>query len=122
MSFLARPVSSPYSHNRKASSALTTKRRQQTDKDNTVSQVKWQAPPAGKVKYDWGKIAVRLRTKPGEWALVFQQDRLSVANAIRSGRVKDIRPEDGFEVRTANTITTVRPRVCSLYLRYNPKG
>lgn len=99
----------------------TNRRRTQPVTDETVSQVKWESPPAtGKVKYNWPKIAARLRAKPGEWALIYRQDRLSVANAVRQGHVRDVLPGDGFEVRTANTNTV--DRTCSLYLRWNPKG
>lgn len=103
---------------------MTSKRRRNpgpiSSGDDAVSQVKWEPPP-GKVKYDWAKIATRLRSKPGEWAQVYAKDRVTVANAVRSGSIKHVRPADGFEVRTANTDTLAKPPVCSLYLRYTGK-
>lgn len=97
-------------------------RRPNTTTDEPVSQVSFKSPPARPTKYDWTKIATQLKRKPGQWALVFEHDRASVANAIRMGSIVAVRPEDGFEVRTSNNDTQSRPRTCSLWLRYNPKG
>lgn len=53
------------------------------------------------------------------WGKVFAFDKVSVANAVRQGNVKAVRPDLGFEVRTRNNVR-VPERMCSLYLRYNP--
>lgn len=90
------------------------------ESETPVSAVKWKNPPPQRAKrYDWEKIATRLRRKPGEWALVFSQDLSSIAGAIRQGNVRALTPSKGFEVRTANNVRET-PRRCDLYLRYNP--
>jgi hypothetical protein len=86
-----------------------------------VSDVTWEAPPAGKrTKYDWTMIAKHLRSRPGEWAKVFDDDRTSLVNAIRQGAVKPLAPDLGFEVRTRNNVRAPI-RKCSLYMRYVPR-
>ncbi len=84
------------------------------------SEVTWESPPpVGQGRYDWAVIAEKLRTQPGEWAKIFDTDKTSIVNAIRQGNVKAIRPEDGFQIRTANNVR--RPvRTCTLYMRYLP--
>jgi hypothetical protein len=84
------------------------------------SEVTWESPPPiGQGRYDWAVISEKLKTQPGEWAKVFDHDKTSIVNAIRQGKIKVIRPELGFQIRTSNNVR--RPvRTCSLYLRYNP--
>lgn len=84
------------------------------------SEVTWESPPPiGQGRYDWAVIAEKLKTQPGEWAKVFDEDKTSIVNAIRQGKIRVVAPELGFQVRTANNVR--RPvRTCSLYLRYNP--
>lgn len=84
------------------------------------SEVTWESPPPiGQGRYDWAVIAEKLKTQPGEWAKVFDEDKTSIVNAIRQGKIRVIRAELGFQVRTANNVR--RPvRTCSLYLRYMP--
>lgn len=85
------------------------------------SEVVWESPPPiGQGRYDWGVIAEKLKTQPGEWAKIFDGDKTSIVNAIRQGNIKAVRPEDGFQVRTANNVR--RPvRMCTLYMRYSPE-
>lgn len=86
-----------------------------------MSQVTWQEPPPRPVRYDWTAIAALLQRKPGQWALIYERDRVSVANAVRQGDVAAVHPDLGFEVRTANTVQGVGPaKTCSLYMRWNP--
>lgn len=84
------------------------------------AEVTWEEPPPGRQRYDWAAIADQLRTRPGEWAKVFDRDRSSLATAIRIRGVHALLPEKGFEVRTANN-TRQTPRTCTLYLRYVPE-
>lgn len=85
------------------------------------STVEWETPPpTGKNRYNWVVIADQLRAQPLEWGKVFDRDKISVVNAIRQGSVKPLRPDLGFEVRTANN-TRAPGRMCSLYIRYNPE-
>jgi hypothetical protein len=85
------------------------------------SEVVWEPPPPEQRKrYDWNKIAAKLKRRPGEWAKVFEQDRTSVVNAIRQGAVKSLHPDLGFEVRTRNNVRAPI-RKCDLYLRYVPE-
>ena len=79
-------------------------------------------PPERKpAPYDWPKIADKLRAKPGEWALIFKQDKASYATAIRIKGIKALHPDKGFEVRTENNVRTPSPRICDLWMRYNPE-
>jgi hypothetical protein len=77
-------------------------------------------PPRRESPYDWDKIAEELRKQPMEWGLIFEGDKTSLATAIRIFGIKALRPDKGFEVRTANNIKG-HPRTCDLYLRYNPE-
>jgi hypothetical protein len=80
-------------------------------------------PPLRGPAYDWEAIARKCRRQPGRWRKVFEQDRFSLAVAIRQGSIAALRPESGFEVRTANTTswrTGDGPRMCSMWVRYNP--
>lgn len=70
-------------------------------------------------KYDWSAIADDLRADPNQWHLIFEQDRSSVAHAVRQGSIAAVRPSDGFEVTTRNN-TRGSPRLCDLYLMYVP--
>lgn len=88
--------------------------------DKRLSEVVWESPPPiGQGRYDWEVIADKLMTQPGEWAKVFDKDRTSIVNAIRQGKILVLRPELGFQIRTANNVRDPI-RTCSLYLRYNP--
>lgn len=84
------------------------------------SQITFEEPP-DKVRYDWDAIATQLRAKPGEWAKVFENDRTSLATAIRIRGVQALHPDKGFEVRTRNNKKFPTPRTCTLYLRYVPE-
>lgn len=88
-------------------------------KQRKTSAVTWEDPPLT-TAYDWEAIAEDLRSNPGQWAKVFEQDRTSYVVSIRSGSVRALRPEDGFEVKTRdNKLEPVR--TCTLYMRYNPE-
>lgn len=84
------------------------------------AEVVWEDPPPGRGRYDWQAIADQLRERPGQWAKIFEQDRASLATAIRIRGVHALLPEKGFEVKTANNKRST-PRLCDLYLRYNPE-
>ena len=79
-----------------------------------------QPPPKRTSRYDWEKIAEKLRANPGEWARIFENDLTSLATAIRIYGIKALRPDRGFEVRTSNNKRGT-PRTCDLWLRYNPE-
>jgi hypothetical protein len=64
---------------------------------------------------DYWSVADRLRERPGEWALCFENVPIAVPNAIRRG-VRAL-PRDEFEMKTANN-TATPPRTCDVYLRY----
>lgn len=88
--------------------------------EDRKSEVTWESPPPiGQGRYDWAVIAAKLEMQPGEWAKIFDEDKTSIVNAIRQGKIVALRPGLGFEVRTANN-TRTPVRTCSLYLRYNP--
>lgn len=85
------------------------------------AEVTWENPPPKPVrgKYDWTAIAEQLRQRPGEWAKIFDEDRSSLATAIRIKGIIALHPDKGFVVRTSNN-TRGNPRTCSLYLMYDP--
>lgn len=82
-------------------------------------------PPQRERPYDWDAIAAALREKPRQWAKVFDEDRASLATAIRIHGIKALDPDKGFEVRTANNYKpqpgSDEVRTCSMYLRYVPE-
>jgi hypothetical protein len=91
------------------------------------SDVTWENPPESRgTQYDWAAIAEKLRRNPMEWAKVFDNDRTSLATAIRIKGIQALHPDKGFEVKTANNIRFMgddgkEKRRCTLYLRYNPE-
>ena len=87
--------------------------------DERVADVTWETPPKAGVKYDWEAIAEKLKAEPMTWAKVFENDRASVVNAIRQGSIKAVRPEAGFQVKTAHNVR-LPIRTCTLYMRYVP--
>jgi len=85
-----------------------------------VSDVVWEAPTESqRGRYDWAAIGRQLRSRPGVWAKVFENDRTSIVNAIRQGAIGPLDPRDGFQVRTRNNVR-YPVRRCSLYMRYVP--
>jgi hypothetical protein len=89
-----------------------------TDEGKTIEG--WEDPPARQTRYDWEDIAKRLKRRPNKWAKVFDRDRTSLAVALRSGSISALRPDKGYEVRTANGRREA-PRTCTLYMRYVPE-
>lgn len=85
-----------------------------------ISEVVWEDPaPEIRDRYDWDKIALQLRARPGVWAKVFDRDRVSVANAVRQGSVGVVSPALGFEYKTRNNVRGVGPdRTCTLFIRW----
>jgi len=88
--------------------------------DNVISNVDFGRSPPARDRYDWEAIALQLRQRPGEWALVFEHGKTSIANAIRQGGIASLQPEAGFEVRTTNNKREPM-RTCTLWLRWNPR-
>lgn len=92
----------------------------------TSKIVKAEPPALREQPYDWAAIAAKLQASPGEWFRIFENDKTGYAVSIRNGHTKDLRPSDGFEVRTSNnkreqraTATTpATPRTCDLFMRY----
>lgn len=79
-------------------------------------------PEPKRLKYDWVKIAKRCKRRPGDWLLVFEQDKETYATAIRQGGIAALTKDKGFELRTANNRQSARPRVCDLWVRYVPEN
>lgn len=84
----------------------------------------WEQPSPSRHGYDWDTIAAALRKRPGEWLKVFEHGPTSIANGIRQGNVRQLRPDDGFEVTTRNNFraSTTDVKRCDMYLRYVKKG
>lgn len=86
----------------------------------TTNTGKWSEPPPKRVPpYDWEKIAGLLRKNPGRWRKVFDNERTSLAVAIKIGSIKPLHPDKGFEVRTSNNVRG-KPRTCTMHVRFNP--
>jgi hypothetical protein len=79
-------------------------------------------PPKRQRKYDWAAIAKKCKRRPGQWFLVFEQDKTTYSATIRQGGIAALKPELGFEMRTANNKTNVKPRVQDLWVRYVPEN
>lgn len=77
----------------------------------------WQSPPGERP--DWSAAARSLRAHPMEWLRVFVHGRESWANALNRGRITALRPDLGFEFKTADN-TRDYPRTCTLFARFNP--
>lgn len=77
-------------------------------------------PSSGRGKYNWEAIAERCKAQPEEWLLVYEQDRRSIAVAVRQQSVTKMTEAAGFEVTTRNNKTDVEPNVCDLWVRYVP--
>lgn len=88
------------------------------DQVETLAGVEWRDPPP-RTKYDWAKIAKRMRQRPMKWLLIFEQDFTHKVNAVNAGKVPDVHPDLGFQTRTANNKRS-SPRTCDLYMRFNP--
>lgn len=80
----------------------------------------WENPPERPTRYDWSTIAAQLRRRPGKWAKVFDRDRTSLVVALRSGHIKALHPDLGFECTTSNNKRDVA-RTCTLHMRYVPE-
>ena len=82
--------------------------------------------PANFRRYPWPEIAEQLREREGEWGLVFKDASVSVANAVYSNRIRDLKFEQGFRVRTRNNRVDEskgkKVRRCDIYLAYRPEG
>lgn len=88
--------------------------------DTKSPRMKFGEPPTPRgPAYDWAYIAKRLKRRPGEWALVFEKDRVSLVNAIKAGSISALREEDGFITRTENN-KRLKPRICDLWMCYDP--
>jgi hypothetical protein len=90
--------------------------------------LKFQDPPGtrsriGRWSYDWTAVLGELKQNPGQWALLNENGpaKASIANAIRAGKISVMRPENGVQVRMANTNRAVSPRTCDVYVRYWPE-
>lgn len=85
-------------------------------------KVKFGDPPQPRqpAPYNWSDIAAQLRRRPGEWALIFENDKTSYVTSIRLNGISALRRDKGFEVRTENNKRQPPPRTCDLWLRYNP--
>lgn len=89
------------------------------------SGIKFKEPPAAREqRYDWAAIAKDLRSRPGEWALIFEDDLTSLVTSFRLDGYKDL-PTSEFEYRTSNNRReytdddgNYHARRCSMWLRF----
>jgi len=86
------------------------------------TQPEWADPGLAHSAYDWPAIADQLRANPNQWLRIYESGSRAVPISIRSGSVKALLPEDGFEVTTRNNVASTKgsPGSCSLFLRYVP--
>lgn len=81
--------------------------------------VKGDPPNLERVRYDWQAIVKQLEADPMTWYKIFDNGHIAPVNSIRQGHTKAALPQHGIDVRTANNVVGP-PRMCSLWLRYNP--
>jgi hypothetical protein len=79
-------------------------------------------PQVERRDYHWAEVAKQLRASPGEWFVIHENLPSSVPGALAKGAMTEIRPQDGFEFRTAgNTRPAEGPRMTAeLFARYVP--
>lgn len=75
-------------------------------------------PPKDGAK--WIPVVEALKQRPGKWALILEQERVAIPNAIRNQSIKALRKDAGFEIRTSNESSESGSRLADVYLRYNP--
>ena len=71
---------------------------------------------------DWVAVAAACKQHPGQWALVAQNAKSSIANAIRQGSIRVLSPHLGFRVSTANNNRAVSPPTCDVYVQYSAEN
>jgi hypothetical protein len=81
-----------------------------------ASQAAWQTPPISYRNRNWLEVMEMLHSRPGEWLFIGDLVPISVANAIRQGRIAALR--DGVTVKTRNN-TRGENRTLSLYLKWD---
>lgn len=72
--------------------------------DSNDSGIVWEDPTTETNRTQWGPVVAALKANPMRWAKI----RSAVGNAtmvtsIRTGRLKDFRPEGRFEARSVRT-------------------
>ncbi|WIA95769.1 hypothetical protein [Curtobacterium sp. MCBA15_004] len=76
--------------------------------------IKWEDPePDARIKYDWAAMLAALRSRPGEWALIFEDAPASVATNLKRGIYADSKPG---EFETARR--SVKKSRAKIYARY----
>lgn len=71
-------------------------------------------------RYDWDAILNQLRDNPEQWAILEEQGKVSIHNAISQGKISNFHPDMGIESRTAHTDFSVSPRRADIWVRYAP--
>lgn len=80
----------------------------------------WEEPPPKKETRDYDAISKGLQRNPMKWRK-FEQERTTVPNAIKAGKIPALHPSLGFEVETRNnTRGPIGPRMCTMFIRFNP--
>ena len=94
-----------------------------------MTEIAWsQTPPdeGSTRRYPWPEVAKACREHEGEWGLAFKDVPVSVANAVYSNKVGDVKHSQGFRVKTRNNRWADRPdgtreRRCDVWISYRPK-
>lgn len=94
-----------------------SRKKKEFERDKVVKFT--EPPPDRRRRYDWKAIAQQLRDRPGEWAVVFTDDKTSLVNAIRQGNIPALHRDRGFTVRTTENVPGP-PRKCTLWAMYDP--
>lgn len=78
--------------------------------------MRFSEPPSVRAPaHDWEEVLATLSQRPGEWLLVDENERFSVVNALRAGKISALR--DRVYITTRNNHTDDNGvRRCALYL------
>lgn len=80
--------------------------------------IKWEEPPVNPMrKHDHEGIATALMSRPGQWALVFEDMHASVARNIRVGTYKAYLPAGSFESKVVG-VDQESGRARKIFARY----
>jgi hypothetical protein len=82
--------------------------------------LKWEAPtedfrPRGRIS-KWAGAAEELRAHPNQWALLGEEESISLASYIRNGGISCFEPAGSFESATRDAAKTGRGRIYARYV------
>ncbi|MFF2388922.1 hypothetical protein [Agromyces sp. NPDC058104] len=81
--------------------------------------MRWEDPePRHNERHDWADAADQLRARPGEWALIGTDVKMSAVNSLTNGTKKFPKGEFQFTVRGTTPRGQGEHRAAKVYARY----